>query len=102
MFMNKANGIVNEVYYKRCDKMLKLQLNTNEDIFNKACIICTDNKLFKGEALENVINNLSNIIEDDQIDEDLSPTISNDENTRGYNYFNNTIIEHGTRNLQHP
>lgn len=97
MFMNKSSGVVNEVYYRRCDKMLKLQRNTNKDSFDAACKICTENKLFNGDSLENIINNIANITVSDNAD----VNISNKENTRGDQFFNNTT-EYGTRNLQNP
>ena len=101
MFMNKANGVVNEVYYQRCEKMLKLQKKMDKESFDTACKICTENMLFKGDSLENILNNLSNIIETEELNDHLSITISNKENTRGNLFFNNTT-EYGTRNLQNP
>ena len=44
-----------EYYYRTCDMMLSLQRNHPCDIFDEACEICTENRLFTGKRLENVI-----------------------------------------------
>ncbi len=84
IFRNKSSGVVNEVYYRVCEKMLKLQRSTPEEVFDKACNICNDNGLHKADSLQSVIAMLSNTIVLEP-DEDIK--IANQENTRGQNYF---------------
>lgn len=81
---NKSSGVVNEVYYRVCEKMLKLQRNTPEELFDRACNICSENRLYKADSLQNVITMLSNT-EDTEPNEDFK--IVNQENTRGQNYY---------------
>lgn len=44
-----------EYYYKTYDMMLRLQRNYPEDIFDEACEICLENRLFTDKRLENVL-----------------------------------------------
>ena len=70
-----------EVYYRQCEWMLDLQKKTPEPIFNKACNICRENKMYRADKLEGVITCLSNNDFAEEYDGDVMP--QNHENTRG-------------------
>ena len=55
MFSSTSATYPPEYYYRTCDMMLRLQRNHPCDIFDEACEICTENRLFTGKRLENVI-----------------------------------------------
>lgn len=84
LFINKSSGVVNEVYYRVCEKMLKLQRTTPKELFDRACNVCSDNGLYRADSLQNVIDMLSRTIESEP-DEYIE--IVNQENTRGQNYY---------------
>ena len=82
MFMNRAPGVVYDIYYRTCEKMLKIQQNTSKELFNNACEICRDNHMFKAESLDGVIKSLqANCLMEEPEDNDILP--NNHENTRG-------------------
>lgn len=82
MFMNRAPGVVYDIYYRTCEKMLKIQQNTSKELFNSACEICKDNHMFKAESLDGVIKSLqANCLMEEPEDNDILP--NNHENTRG-------------------
>ena len=55
MFSSTSATYPPEYYYRTCDMMLRLQRNYPCDIFDEACDICAENRLFTGRRLENVI-----------------------------------------------
>lgn len=86
MFMNRAIGVVFEIYYRSCEKMLKIQQNTKPDVFNQACNICRDNHMFKAESLNGVIQSLqTNCLMEEAECTDIHP--KNNENTRGASQY---------------
>ena len=58
MFSSTSVTYPPEYYYRTCDMMLRLQRNYPCDIFDEACDICTDNRIFTGKRLENVIRTM--------------------------------------------
>lgn len=88
MYDKKRSGVVDEFYYRTCEKMLKLYKKCDIQVFNEACILCRDNNIFKGDGMENIINNLiSQKDEDTIIDSDNEVVITNHDNTRGKDSF---------------
>ena len=87
MFSNKPPSIVNEVYYRSCEKMLKLQRITSKDDFDRACEICYDNKIYKADSLKSIIVTVVKSINTDISDEQQSIKITNKENTRGGKFY---------------
>lgn len=81
MFYHRADGVNNEVYYRICEAMLKLQKKTESGVFDKACEVCRVNKIYRGDGLQNVIVAISNSMMTDESGNDAIPT--NHENTRG-------------------
>lgn len=81
MFADKASGVTMEVYYRQCEWMLDLRKKTPEHIFNKACNICRENKMYRADRLEGVITCLSNNDFAEEHGGDVTPR--NHENTRG-------------------
>ena len=55
MFSSTSALCPPEYYYRTCDMMLRLQKSYPADVFDEACGICTENRLFTGKRLENVI-----------------------------------------------
>lgn len=84
LFENKCSSVVNEVYYRVCEKMLKLQRTTPEELFERACRVCYDNKLHKADSLQNVIAVLSKTTESEDVG---YIEIKNRENSRGENFY---------------
>ena len=84
IFMNKRAGLVNEVYYRVCEKMLKLQRTTQKNDFEQACDICCDNRLYSTDSLQNIILTITKSINLDPVD---VLEITNSENTRGRDYY---------------
>ena len=58
MFSSSNGSCPPEYYYKTCDMMLRLQRGYPEDIFDEACEICLENRLFTGKRLENVLKTI--------------------------------------------
>ncbi len=74
-----------EYYYKSCDMMLRLQRDYPQDIFDEACDICLENRLFTGKRLENV---LKTVQQSRQVRESVSvPEPTDHINMRGNLFF---------------
>ena len=84
LFMNRCSGVTNEIYYRVCEKMLKLQRTTPKEVFEKSCDICCDNGLYRADSLQNVIVTITKTIDSEPVE---SLEITNSENTRGQDYY---------------
>ncbi len=85
MFAGSNGSCPPEYYYKTCDMMLRLQRSYPEDIFEEACEICLENRLFTGKRLENV---LKTVHQSHQIRESAAvPEPTGHANMRGTIFF---------------
>ena len=85
MFAGSNGSCPPEYYYKTCDMMLRLQRSYPEDIFEEACEICLENRLFTGKRLENV---LKTVQQSHQIRESAAvPEPTGHANMRGTIFF---------------
>lgn len=88
MYDKKKSGVIDEFYYRTCEKMLKLYKKYDAEIFNAACILCRDNNIFKGDSMENIINTLiSQKDNDTTTNTSYEVVINNHKNTRGKDSF---------------
>ena len=85
IFETTRANIPPECYYKTCEMMLRLQKEYGTSIFENACEICLENRLFTGHRLENVLKTLVNTKK--ETDNLLPPEPTDHINMRGSNYF---------------
>ena len=85
MFSSTNGSCPPEYYYKTCDMMLSLQKGYPGDIFDEACEICLENRLFTGRKLENV---LKTVQQNRQTKESAAvPDPTDHTNMRGNRFF---------------
>ena len=85
MFAGSNGSCPPEYYYKTCDMMLRLQRSYPEDVFEEACEICLENRLFTGKRLENVLKTVQQSRH--AMDSAAVPKPTDHANMRGNIYF---------------